>query len=127
MRISKSAIRARTRDLPITFSNERISSHGGLEIVRHFFELIELRARVRDRLRGLVPDGDYGFTRILLALIGLLIVGGARVTHLDQQINERRQQHRYGYGEYEFLNQSGWRDTLAGDDAEQYERELTAL
>ncbi|NRA04009.1 MAG: IS1380 family transposase [Myxococcales bacterium] len=82
MRISKNAIRARTRDLPITFSDERISSHGGLEIVRHFFDLIDLRARVRDRLRGVVPDGDYGFTRILLALIGLLIVGGARVTHL---------------------------------------------
>jgi len=82
VRISKSAIRARTRDLPITFSEERISSHGGLEIVRHFFHLIDLRARVRDRLRGVLADGDYGNVRMLLSLIGLLIVGGARVTHL---------------------------------------------
>jgi hypothetical protein len=82
VRISKNRIRARTRELPITFSDERISSHGGLEIVRRFFDLIDLRAQLRDRLGGRVPDGDYGFTRMLLSLIGLLIVGGARVTHL---------------------------------------------
>jgi hypothetical protein len=50
--------------------------------VRRFFEFIDLRSRVRDRLHGVVPDGDYGFTRMLMVLIGLLIVGGARVTHL---------------------------------------------
>jgi hypothetical protein len=33
-------------------------------------------------MRGLGRGGDYGFTGILLAVIGLLIVGGARVTHL---------------------------------------------
>ncbi len=82
MRISKNQIRARTRDLPITFSAERISSHGGLELVRRFFDLIDLRSRVRDGMRGLGRDGDYGFTRTLLAVIGLLIVGGTRLTHL---------------------------------------------
>jgi hypothetical protein len=50
--------------------------------VRRFFEFIDLRSRVRDRLHGVVPDGDYGFTRMLMVLVGLLIVGGARVTHL---------------------------------------------
>jgi hypothetical protein len=82
VRISKSQIRARTRELPITFSEERISSHGGLELVRRFLDLIDFRARVDDGMRGLGRGGDYGFTRTLLAVIGLLIVGGARVTHL---------------------------------------------
>jgi hypothetical protein len=82
VRISKSEIRARTRDLPITFSDEKISSHGGLEIVRRFFGIIDLRTRVWDRLQGVLPEGDYGSVRMLLSLIGLLIVGGARVTHL---------------------------------------------
>ncbi len=82
VRISKSQIHARTRNLPITFSEERISSHGGLELIRRFFELIDFRVRVRDGMRGLGRGGDYGFTGILLAVIGLLIVGGARVTHL---------------------------------------------
>ncbi len=33
-------------------------------------------------MRGLGRDGDYGFTSTLLAVIGMLIVGSARVTHL---------------------------------------------
>ncbi len=82
MRISKSQIRARTRDYPITFSEERISSHGGLEFVRRFLDLIDFRARVDAGMRGLGRDGDYGFTSTLLAVIGMLIVGSARVTHL---------------------------------------------
>jgi hypothetical protein len=82
VRISKSQIRARTQDLPITFSEEQISSHGGLELVRRFMNLIDFRSRVRDGMRGLGRDGDYGFTRTLLSVIGMLIVGGARVTHL---------------------------------------------
>ncbi len=82
MRISKRWIRARTRDLPITFSEERISSHGGLELVRRFLDRIDFRARVDAGMRGRGRGGDYGFTRTLLAVIGLLIVGGARVTHL---------------------------------------------
>jgi hypothetical protein len=82
VRIAKSQIRARPRDLPLTFSGERISAHGGLEIVRRFFELIDLRSRVQHRMRGVGREGDYGFSRMLLALVGLIIVGGARVTHL---------------------------------------------
>ncbi len=69
MRISKRRIRARTRDLPITFSEERISSHGGLELVRRFFDLIDFRARVGDGMHGFGQGGDYGFTRTLLAVI----------------------------------------------------------
>lgn len=82
MRISKSEIRARTQDIRIAFSEEEISSHGGLELVRRFFDVIDFRSRVRDGMHGLGREGDYGFIQILLSVIGLLIVGGARVTHL---------------------------------------------
>jgi hypothetical protein len=82
VRISKSGIRARVNDLPITFSEERISAHGGLELVRHFLEALGLRQRIEKTMRGHGAEGDYGFVRILLAVMGLLIVGGARVTHL---------------------------------------------
>ena len=82
VRISKGEIRARIRDLPITFSEERISAHGGLELVRRFFELRGFRATVRACLQGQGHDGDYGFMSILLCVMGLLIVGGSRVTHL---------------------------------------------
>ena len=83
MRITKSRIRARAgADLPITFSDERISAHGGLELVRRFLETLAFRRRVADAVRGVGPEGDYGFVRILLSLMGMVIVGGAKVTHL---------------------------------------------
>ncbi len=83
MRIRKSQIRARVKgDLPITFSEERISAHGGLELVRRFLETLEFRRRLAEAVRGVGREGDYGFVRMLLALMGMIIVGGARVTHL---------------------------------------------
>jgi len=66
----------------LTFSEERISAQGGLELVRRFLERLDFRARVRDTMGGHGRDGDYGFVRLLLATMGLVIVGGARVTHL---------------------------------------------
>jgi hypothetical protein len=83
VRIPKKQIRARLpADVPISYSEERISSHGGLELVRRFFEQLGLPGRIQQAIGGLGPEGDYGFVRILLALIGMVIVGGARVTHL---------------------------------------------
>ncbi len=82
MRISKREIRARVQDHPITFSEERISARGGLELVRLFLERLDFRAQVTQAMRGFDLGGDYGFVRILLCVMGLIIVGGARVTHL---------------------------------------------
>ncbi len=82
MRIPKSEIRARVQDLPITFSNERISARGGLELVRLFLHGLDFRPRVQQAMRGHDFGGDYGFFRILLCLVGLIVVGGIRVSHL---------------------------------------------
>ena len=82
MRITKSEIRARTRDIPITFSQEKISAHGGLEFVRRFLGAIGFYERVQRAMRGQGRAGDYGFYRLLLSVIGLIVVGGRRVTHL---------------------------------------------
>jgi len=82
VRISKSEIRARVHDLPITFSEERISAHGGLELVRRFLVTLDFRRRVHEAMKGHAGKGDYGFVSILLAVMGLMIVGGARITHL---------------------------------------------
>jgi len=82
VRITKSEICARTRDIPITFSQEKISAHGGLEFVRRFLGAIGFHGRVQRAVRGQGRAGDYGFHRLLLSLIGLIVVGGRRVTHL---------------------------------------------
>jgi hypothetical protein len=81
--LSRNSIRTYVkRDLPIEFSQERISAHGGLELFRRFLVLRGFAARVRGALGGTAVDGDYGVVRMLLAVLALLLIGGARVTHL---------------------------------------------
>ena len=83
MRLSTRSIRARVKsDLPITFSAERISAHGGLELFGRFVALRGIGRRVAEAFRGTALDGDYGVVRMLLAVVGLLLIGGMRVTHL---------------------------------------------
>jgi hypothetical protein len=64
VKLSKSRIRARVKhDLPITFSDERISAHGVLELFRRYLAAIDLPARLR---QALGEGGDYGAVRVLL-------------------------------------------------------------
>jgi hypothetical protein len=64
------------------FSDEKISAHGGLELFRRFLVAIDLPSRVRAAFRNTSLDGDYGAVRMVMLLIGLLVIGGLRVTHL---------------------------------------------
>jgi len=81
--MSRSRIRARVKgDLPITFSDEKLSSHSGLELFRRYLAAIDLPGRLRALFRNTALDGDFGAVRISLLLIGLLVIGGLRVTHL---------------------------------------------
>ena len=43
------------------FGNEQLTSYGGLELLRRYFELIGLSARIR-RALGKHAGGDYGST-----------------------------------------------------------------
>jgi hypothetical protein len=81
--LSKARIRARIkRDLPLEYAAERISAHGGLELFRRYLVQIDFAGRVRRALRGVGLDTDYGVVSLLLCVIGLLVVGGWRISHL---------------------------------------------
>jgi hypothetical protein len=83
VRVSRSRIRARVKgSLPIAFSDEQISAHGGLELVRRYLAAIDLPGRLRALFRDTPLDGDFGAVRMAMLLIGLLVIGGLRVTHL---------------------------------------------
>ncbi len=83
MRLSRRSIQARVKsDLPLTFSDEKISAHGGLELFGRFLRLRGVAARVAEVFRSSALDGDYGAARMVLAVIGLLVIGGLRVSHL---------------------------------------------
>ena len=83
MRRKKSSIRSRVKsDLPIVFTQEKLSAYGGLELFRRFVD----RSGFADRLKRVFSirqfDGDYGSFRIALALMGMLLLGGTRLRHL---------------------------------------------
>lgn len=82
MRLRKGRIRARVKALPIGFSQERISAHGGLELFRRYLETLDFSRRLRSTLAGVGLEGDYGTAQLVRLLIGLLLIGGWRVTHL---------------------------------------------
>ncbi len=86
MRLSKKQIRARVKhDFSITFSDERISAYGGLELFRRYFVAIDLAGRLR---RALGDAGDYGAVRLVLVVIGMLLAGGRRLAHLAVLAND---------------------------------------
>jgi hypothetical protein len=67
--------RAIKRELPIEFGHEQLTSYGGLELVRRYFRLLGLKARIRHELGEHEVGGDYGCTHLVLLVIGLLVVG----------------------------------------------------
>src|SRR6202022_618884 len=75
------------RELPIQFGHEELTSYGGLELVRRYFQLIGLNARIR-RALGKHAGGDYGCTHLVLLVIGLLVVGARRLQHLRYLAND---------------------------------------
>src|SRR6266851_4078148 len=79
--------RAIKRELPIQFGHEQLTSYGGLELVRRYFQLIGLNARIR-RALGKHAGGDYGCSHLVLLVIGLLVVGARRLQHLRYLAND---------------------------------------
>ena len=79
--------RAIKRELPIQFGHEQLTSYGGLELVRRYFQRIGLNARIR-RALGKHAGGDYGGSHLVLLVIGLLVVGARRLQHLRYLAND---------------------------------------
>jgi hypothetical protein len=64
-------------DLAIEFVPQRLTSYGGLELVRRYFRNLALVARLRTALAA-IPS-DYGSARLALLVIGLFYVGARRL------------------------------------------------
>ncbi len=54
------------QDLPVEFTEERLTSYGGLELVRRYFRLIGLHRRIRRAFRVHQLGGDYGCVRLVI-------------------------------------------------------------
>jgi hypothetical protein len=83
VRIRKGSIRGRVKgDLPIVFSDEKLSAHGGIELFRRFIDRSGFTERLKKVFSIRQFDGDYGSFRVTLALMGMLLLGGTRLRHL---------------------------------------------
>lgn len=93
MRLSRQRIRARVKsELPIEFTDEALTSYGGLELFRRFVDRF-WASRLAAIFAGRCFDSDYGSLRCVLLVVGLLLLGGSRLSHirvLDQDALFRR-------------------------------------
>jgi len=83
VKLSKRDLRTRVKPfLPIEFTDEPLTSHAGLELFRRFAE----QAGWIDRLRTLFADrrfdSDYGSFRTVVLVVGMLLLGGSRLSHV---------------------------------------------
>ena len=76
------------RDCSIQFGREQLTSYGGLELLRRFLVLIDLRARIQCVFAAQPLGGDYGACQLVLLVIGLLVVGARRLGHLRYVAND---------------------------------------
>ena len=61
MRLRVSGLRGVVkRNLAIEFGREQLTSYGGLELMRQYFEIISLNRRIRRGFRAHDFGGDYG-------------------------------------------------------------------
>jgi len=70
------------RNLGIEFGREQLTSYGGLELVRQYFEIISLNRRIRHGFREHDLGGDYGCVHLVVLVVGLLVVGARRLKQL---------------------------------------------
>ena len=84
MRRKKTDFQGRVnRDIAVEFTEERLTSYAGLELLIRYLRRIDLNAHIRQHLSALLPDGDFGAVALCRVVLGLLMVGGRRLRHLE--------------------------------------------
>jgi hypothetical protein len=84
MRYRKASLGASVKnDLRVEFTETGLSSHAGLELLIRYLRCIGFNDRIRRHFRGIWLAGDYGTVAMVRVALGLLIVGGRRLRHLD--------------------------------------------
>lgn len=68
--------------LPFEFTDEPLTSHAGLELFRRFCGGAGWIDRLREVFADRRFDTDYGSFRTTLMVVGMLLLGGSRLSHL---------------------------------------------
>jgi Transposase DDE domain group 1 len=87
MRLKVRSLRQAVKgDLQIEFVPQRLTSYGGLELVRRYARKLAIVARLRTALAA-IPS-DYGSARLALLIMGLFYVGARRLEHLQYLVGD---------------------------------------
>lgn len=83
MRIGRRGFEAQVKgELRLDFGDEQLTSHVGLELVRRFLRRVGVLAAMQPIARKLRVAGDLTFGKVVLAVVGMLLVGAKRVRHI---------------------------------------------
>jgi hypothetical protein len=83
MRWRKADLRRRVNgNLALRFAQRGLTSYGGLEFVRRYFDLLGVVPLLRRELGTGLPRSDFGVPAMVLVLLTLVISGGRRLRHL---------------------------------------------
>ena len=84
VRQRKTNLRARVNgDLRVEFTESGLTSYAGLELLIRYFRSIRLSDAIRRHLGSAGLASDYGIVAMVRLFLGLLIVGGRRLMHVE--------------------------------------------
>jgi hypothetical protein len=82
--LKKDVLRARVKGpIEIEFTEEPLSAHAGLELFGRFMVSSGWATRLRSVFADRQFETDYGSFRMALMTIGMILLGGTRLAHLD--------------------------------------------
>ncbi len=77
-------MRARVNDnLKMEFTGEGLTSSAGLELLMRYLRTLDWNRQLRRHLGTVASGGDFGVVSLCRVILGLLVVGGRRLRHLD--------------------------------------------
>ena len=65
------------------FTGQGLTSYAGLELLIRYLRNIGLNALVRKHLGSVIPGKDFGVVAFCRVILGLLVVGGRRLRHIE--------------------------------------------
>ena len=83
MRSRRADLRKRINaQLALRFCCSGLTCYSGLELIRRYFNRLDLRRQIKDILTHRLPATDFGAVPMTLLVLALVIVGGRRVRHI---------------------------------------------
>ena len=70
-------------NLRVEFTEQGLTSYAGMELLIRYVRRIGMNERIRYHLSSITPGGDFETVALCRAVLGLLIVGGRHLRHID--------------------------------------------